>query len=302
MLISVPYNNICISIDDGGDSVGNLRGWAAICMDRLSYAKFIEEHKNLLSKHKMTVFHGNKFKKSKYVAYEEFGNLIYETASKSKFCYIVFTLMPAKFYKNFIGFAERLSTKTLEKLTEQISDELEYLFKKVAPILFWFAGEFGSYIHASKKFDLNLNDVYLEIADAGLTQKLSSKNYLGYKVIQSGEYWLATLYRSYIKAQIKRDRRNPMRFAPNINDVNLKIRRLEESPLIQSADFIANFGLNHLRYKLKIPKKNYKLKGSLFQKVFNVERIDYNQYFSIKDNEISLKSEDLIPKFNIAQV
>ncbi|MCX5690271.1 MAG: hypothetical protein NTV94_10910 [Planctomycetota bacterium] len=262
-----------IGIDEIATETQECSGYTMFSLPDAQVAKFATSAKQILDRHpELHSFHGKKYKQHFEPAYREFLQLIRETTGVSLQAGCANSLLARSALEELDGYADRLLSTSLSKARVPLNPALK-IVKPYALRLFVLARdlrELGPRIVATIHMD--------ESEELALLSTVTHS--VGHVPIRAG-LLLKAIYNTFAQ------KRYPN--APQLLDDGVHVMKDNKSFLIQAADVLGNFSMNHVFVRVGKGSKSREAKARLIEEVFGdlIDPIDLA-------GTITLRGEDLV--------
>lgn len=248
-----PPGYLHVGIDDGGEGDGRLVGWSFTILDPAAAARLAVVHADLIKRLALDKFHGKEFRRIGKDRFSDFANAIAGVARSADIAQIIFVLMPRPALRTFTEFFQRVSVNAIKKLDPSLRGDLQDFIESQVPPLFWLAGVLhrdGTYREARISVDRDTAARPFQATEPGAILGL----------FQAASRWIPLVYNSYKEVQFPN--------APRLPADGFSVVDSTDSALVQAADLVANFCVNHLRVQLGVDSKNAKAKSAILEGAF----------------------------------
>lgn len=262
-------------VDDLGSATRKSEGWSYFVIPDAQVNRFREDAGAILSRTKLSAFHGKVFARRFKDQYLAFFTLIRDHLEKSSPSMLVTTLLNENWKADYSGFIDRtiaggLGGADLENV------ELVTASQSLARPLMTFQ-RFAQSFPADAQ-------VRFEVDDHLDTRDLSSLTPTRNGSVVDPLLPISAMYRMY--------RAQKFPGAPALLDRRISVLRDEQSFLIQAADLVGNFSVAFVRMKLGDESKTTVLKASIFHDVLGdiLPECDYAANVEMRGSDLVLKT------------
>ena len=263
-----------IGIDEIATETQECSGYTLFCLPDAYVAQFASDAKQILNRYPgLHSFHGKKYKQGFEPAYREFLQLIRKTTGVSLQAGGANTLLSRPTMDMLEGFADRLLSKSLSQAQVPL-DPARGILKPYALRLFVLARELrelGPSIVATIHMD-----------EGEELESLSTVTHsIGHVPIKAGPL-LKAVYNGYAQKQHPK--------APQLPDNGVHVMKDSKSFLIQAADVLGNFSMNHVFVKLGKISKSKEAKARLIEEVYGdlIDAFDFTGQIALANNDLVL--------------
>lgn len=286
--MSTPTFPVTIGVDEIATETQECSGFTIFCLPDAFVPQFASDARAILSRYPdLHGFHGKKYKQGHEAAYRDFLTLIRRTTSQSLQAGASNVLLSRAAMSDLTQFADRVLTKALDGSGVPTEPALTILRPYAHRVLMLARElrELGPDISAT-----------LHIDDGEELKSLATVTHSVGTTPIKASVLLKAVYNGYAAAKHTN--------APRLGDDAVNVMRDGKSFLIQAADVLGNFSMNHVFVKLGKASKKREAKARLIEEIYGdlIDPLDLSGAIALREEDLVLAPDQASLRFRLRWV